>query len=861
VLRTTLRSFWAHKRRLVSTLLAIVLGVAFMSGTLVLSDTLGKVFDDLFADTFEQVDAQVQGEVQFSDPLGGDIRQLLDGDLVDAVRDVEGVAAAEAFVTTVGFGSSNRVLDPDGDPIGASQGPPTLFESWVEAEELNPYVITEGRGPESDDELALNVGAADGAGLSVGDTVTAVGQFGRADYTLVGVFTFGTAPSAAGTVSVEFTLAETQRLAGTDGRIQNVFASADEGISQEELVERIAPILPEGAEVITGVQAAEQLSSDVQSGFEFFRIGLQIFAGIALLVGAFVISNTFTILVAQRTRELALLRAVGASRRQVLGSVLLEAALVGLLAAAVGLAVGYGLATLVTLLLDAAGADLPTTTLVVTAGTIIGAFAVGLLVTLVAALVPAVRATRVPPLAALRDVAIDRSGTSRLRLGLGVVVLALGALNLSRAWTADGDTDAVPTVGLGALLLIVGAIVIGPVLAGPSIRVLGAALPRLRGVTGRLATENAARSPKRTSATASALLIGVALVGFITVFASSATASVRAEVDRGFRADFVVQSTSSGFGPPSGFSAEVAEQVAAVEGVDLVTAVGFGGVEITYPDGSEATQFLTSIQPGTITAVLEPRMSEGAITDLSEGGVLIDRQVADRNDVFVGDRVTLTGPGGDSRELTVQGLSDDTTLLGFVTVARPTFADLFPEVLDVQVIGSVEDGADLDGILDAVEAAVAGTPSLNVLDRDAFIGDLADQITSFVNLIYGLLVLSIVIALIGIANTLSLSINERTRELGLLRAVGMDRSQLRSAVRWEAVLISVLGTLVGLGVGLTVSWALVTSLSGFGLSSFSLPVRDLAVIVVVAALLGTLASVRPARRGARLDVLDAIATE
>ncbi len=860
MLRVTLRSFWEHKRRLVSTVVAIVLGVAFMAGTFVLTDTLDQVFDDLFAEGNANIDAQVQGEVLFKDQFGGgDQRGLLDADLVEAVAAVDGVAEAEPHVITLGFGSNNRLLDPDGDPVGASQGPPTLIESWIPGSTLTPYDVEEGRGPEDDDEVALNVAAADDAGFEIGDEVTLVTQLGRKEYTLVGTLLFGTAESSAGAVSVELTLPEVQEIAGTDGRIQTVLASAEEGIDQQQLADAIADVVPDDVDVLTGEEAAAQISSDVQSGFAFFQQALTIFGAIALLVGIFVISNTFSILVAQRTRELALLRAVGANRSQVLVSVMLEAVLVGLIAAALGMLAGVGLAKAVTALLDASGADLPTSSLVIRPTTVVFALIVGLGVTLVAALIPAIRATRVPPLAALRDVAIDRSGASKARVVLGIVVLLFGALNLSAAWTQEGDTDAIPTVGLGALLLIVGAIVVGPVLASPSIRTIGIPLPRLKGVTGKLATENAARSPKRTSATASALVIGVALVAFITVFAASAKKSVTSEVDRGFAADFVVQSDAGGFGPPSGFPASVAEAMEGVDGVRTVVPVGFGTGEFTYPDGKDVTNFLTSVEPEGLSEVLEPRMAEGEISDLDDQGIVVDVEAAKDHDVAIGDQVKVTAPGGDSVELEVQAFSDDLTLLGIFTITRDAYASIVPELVDIQVFGTVEDGADIDAVMADVEKAVSDTPALEVLDRDGFIGDLSSQITSFVTVIYALLLLSIVIAMIGIGNTLSLSINERTRELGLLRAVGMDRGQLRSAVRWEAVLISVLGALVGISLGLVLSYAMITALEGFGLNSFAMPLGSLVVIVVLAALLGTLASVRPARRAAKLQILDAIA--
>ena len=860
--KVTLRSIWEHKRRLLSTVLAIVLGVGFMSGTLVFADTIDKVFDDLFSEVNEDVDVQVQGEKLFDSGFGGgpDARQELDLSLLDAVAEVEGVERVAPFVQVLGFGASNRVVGPDGEVLGAANGPPTLLEGWIDDEVLNPYEVATGRPPEEAGEVALNVAAAEDAGISVGDTVTVISQLGRSEHRVVGTFTFGQAESAAGAISVELTLEEAQRIAGLEDEAQTLLVAGDGTLDDATLAARVASVLPGGVEAITGAEAAAQTASGVQEGFAFFRILLLLFGAIAVVVGAFIIFNTFSILVAQRTRELALLRAIGASRRQVLGSVLAEAVVIGLVSALVGLGAGIGLALGVTALLSAVGADLPTAGLVVGPSTVVLAFAIGLGVTVAASVLPAVQATRVPPLAALREVAVDRSGASRIRAVVGILVLAAAAFGLSAAWRSEDGSDALPMVGLGAFLLIVGAIVIGPVLAEPTVRALAAGLPRLKGITGQLATENAARSPKRTSATASALLIGVALVGFITIFGASAGASVEDEVERGFTGDLIVQG-ETGFGPPQGFPPTVADDVAAVDGVEAVSALGFLPAQITYPNGDRPTQFVTALDPDTVTDVFDPRMAEGDITTLSEDGIIVDVGVARDNGLGIGNVVAITGPGGETRELAIEMLSDDLTLVGFWAIRLETWEGLVSDRQLVQVVAAVDDDAELARVQADVEEAVAALPGVNVLDREGFIGDLASQITSFLTLINALLLLSIIIAMIGIANTLSLSIHERTRELGLLRAVGMSRSQLRSAVRWEAVIISLLGTVIGLLVGLLASWALVTALEEFGLGTFELPLSSLAVVVVVAAVLGVLASIRPARRAARLDILDAIATE
>ena len=692
MLRLTRRSLWEHKRRLVSTVVAIVLGVGFMAGTLVLTNTIGRTFDDLFATANKAIDAQVQGKVTLSDAFQGDQRALLDPALVDQVRAVPGVHRVSPFIQVLGFGSTNRIIGADGKAIGQSPGPPTLFQNWITDPTLSPYHLNAGRGPKGDDEIAIDAAAAEDGHLRVGDQVHVVSQYGRATYTLVGTYRFGTAKSPGGAVAVSFTLPEVERLAGTHGQIQQVLASADPGVSQAQLVQRIVRVVPKGTEVLTGVEAAKQKSTDVQKGFSFFKTILTVFGGVALLVGIFVISNTFSILVAQRTRELALLRALGARKGQVLGSVLLEAAFVGAFAAVLGLFVGIGLAKLVMGAFEASGASLPANHLTVTLSTVITALVIGLGVTMIAALVPAFRATRVRPLAALRNVAIDRSGASRPRIVIGVLVLLFGALNLSKAWTAK-DSGAIPVVGMGALLIVIGSIVVGPIVAGPSIRVLGAGLTRVKGVTGRLATENAARSPKRTSATASALVIAVALIGFITVVASSVNESIAAQVSRGFKGDFVVQSSSSGFGPPSGFPATVTAQVAKVPGVQLAAGIGFGRAKVTYPDGNTATKFVTGVEPKGFVDVLTAKMVSGDITTLSDHGVIVDKGIVKSHHLAIGSPVTVSVPGGSAVVLRVEGVSDDSQLLGDVTLARATLNAASPQQLDFQIFGKLAHGA------------------------------------------------------------------------------------------------------------------------------------------------------------------------
>jgi putative ABC transport system permease protein len=856
VRKVTLRSLWSHKRRLLSTVVSVLLGVAFMCGTLVFTDTIDQVFDDLFAQVNEEIDTVVQGDVVVDGQFGGDDSRIaLDESLVEEVRSVDGVAAAEPFVGTASF--SSKLLDTDGDAVGPTQGPPTLLESWVDDEVLNPYELTEGSAaPAADDEVAINVAAADDGGYEIGDTVAVYTQEGIVEFELVGTFLFGTAESSAGAISLDFTLATAARLTGVDGS-NTIYARGEEGVSAEELTDRVAEVIPEDAEALTGVAFGEQTAEDVSARFSFFTRILVVFAGIALLVGSFIIYNTFQILLAQRTRELALLRAIGASRRQVLSSVILEAVVIATVAAGLGVLAGVALASAVFSAFASSGADLPTTSVTLEPGTLLWSFAAGAVVTLLAALVPAIRATRVPPLAAMRDVAVDRSGASRIRLAIGAVLVLLGAVNLGRAWTAGGDDDVLPPVAFGALLLLIGAVTLGPVLAGPSARALGSVAPRLRGVAGRLARENAVRSPKRTSATASALVITVALIGFITTLAASMTESVKGDAADRIQADVVL--TNGGGFNFTGFSPTIPDDVAALPGVAVVSTQKFTSASVAYPDGDEGGAAVGSIEPSTFGEVADAEMEEGSLDDLTDDGVMIDRQGAQDHDVHVGDTLTFTFPGGDTQELEVQGITDDLVVLFPFTITDATFVDRVPSALDFFGFVGVADGADAGAVQDDIEALTDPIPLLDVLSRDEFLDSIIQQIAGFLTLIYALLALSIVISLIGIANTLSLSIHERTREIGLLRAVGATRGQLRASMRWEAGIIAVLGTLVGLALGLVCSWAIVKAMSAFGLSRFEVPYGSLVFIVAVGGLLGVVASLLPARRAARLDILDAIA--
>jgi len=851
MLRTTLRSLWFHKRRLISTSLAVLLGVAFMAGTLVLSDTVNRVFRDLFADAYEDIDVQVRGTELFASEIGPTHRHPVDAALLDEVRTVDGVVGAQPWVMSM----LPTLLDAEGRQTGGLTG--AIFESWVDHDEVDfGYRMAEGRPPERDDEVALNVAAAENAGYEVGDDVTVLLPEGRTTYRLVGTFRFRDADSIAGLVLIQVTLAEAQRVTDQPDSLDGIFATAAEGVSEQELAERIAPILPDDAEVRTGDQIGEEEATDIAEGFAFISQILLVFAGIALFVGSFIIYNTFSILVAQRTRELALLRAVGASRLQLLVSVLLEAVVVGVVAAVAGIGVGMLLAAGALALLDAVGFDLPSAGLLLSANTAIAAVVAGLVVTLASAIGPAVRATRVAPMAALREAAVDRSSGSRARTTAGLVVLAASVGVMVPALVSDA-TETVPQVGMGAVLGLVGLLIIGPVLARPLALVAGAWLPRVRGVTGRLARENAVRSPKRTASTSAALMIGVTMVAFITVFAASTRTSITAQVEEAFRADYMVQSTGFTF---SRVSPAMAEELRQVEGVGLVSSMRAGEAQLRFPDGETTSTFMAAVDPATFSQVYEFRMDEGELIDLSAAGLAVDRQTAEGRDLELGDLVEVTMPGGSSIELAVELLTDDPGT-GQWTMTLQAYEQVSPERVDTLVGLLVEPGVDASAIRADLEAVVDRYPGMTLQDQDDFVSGVAGQVNALLNIVYGLLAISIVIAVIGIANTISLSVHERTRELGLLRAVGMTRGQLRATIRWESVLVALMGTTLGLALGVGLSFVMTRAMSTEGLDTFTLPIGQLAVLVVLGALVGVIAALRPAYRAGRLDVLQAIGTE
>jgi putative ABC transport system permease protein len=844
--RTTVRNVMGRKLRLVATGLAVTLGVAFMAGTMVLTDTVAKTFDDLFATVYEGTDAVVRAPAAFDNPEGfGAERGRIDASLVEVVAAVAGVEAVEGGI----FGYT-QVVDRSGEPLGdPMMGAPTVGASWVDHDELNVFTLVDGQAPRAFDEVVLDKKSADDAGYAVGDTATVLVQGGPRQVTVSGIVRFGDADSPGGATFVLFTPEAAEQLVGEPGRVNDISVVAAPGVSQEEIVDRISAVLPPGAEAVTGQAITAETQDDIASALSFFNTFMLVFAAVALIVGGFMIFNTFSITVAQRTRENALLRALGASRRQVLASVVVEALVIGVVASLVGLVAGVGVAWLLKAMLAGLGFEIPATGIVITAGTVVVAFTAGVVVTTVAAVSPARKAAKVAPVAAMQGVATGSTGYgSKERVLVGAGLLALGVATLFYGLFGD-PANALLIVGAGVLAVFFGVSTLGRTIALPLSRLIGWPLPRVRGISGNLARENAMRNPKRTAATASALMIGVGIVSFITIFAASTKASFSDTIDRTFTGDFVLTH-------PGGIDPGLTAQLNQLPEVEVAGAIRFGYAEM---DGS-ATQILGADKATFELFDVEPVAGSPAeLTAAGEQGLAVFQDVARDRGLAVGDQVTAVFAETGVQQLTVAMIYAQNQPAGNWVLGLATYEANYPEQYDLQVF--VRAGTAAPTALGAVERAAAAYPGVKVLDQTEYKADQMAIVDQLLGLVYAMLALAIFIAILGIGNTLALSVFERTRELGVLRAVGMTRSQLRSTVRWESVIIALQGTVLGLVIGTFFGWALVRALRDEGLGVFTVPVTSLVVVVVLAAVAGIVAAIVPARRAARLNVLDAIAAQ
>jgi putative ABC transport system permease protein len=843
--RATLKNLLAHKLRMALTTLSVVLGVAFIAGTLVLTDTMNATFDTLFGEANENTSVAVRAEAAFSTGDGSDQRENVPAALVEQVAAVEGVDHAVPYVE--GYAA---VVGEDGDVVGTGQAP-ALGVNWVDSEVLSPLKSREGRAPSGAGEVALDATSAEDGGIAVGDRVQVLLEGPAREMEVVGIFSFGETNSLAGATMAAFDTATAQEVLTGPGEISHVVVRAEEGVAQDELAARVQAAMPAGIEAITGEALAEESSASIKEALSFFTYFLLTFAIIALFVGSFIIFNTFSMLVAQRTRELGLLRAVGASRGQITRSVMLEALVIGLIGSIVGLGAGVGVASALRWLMGLTGAELPSGSLVFSGRTVVWGFAVGVGVTLVAAVLPARRASTISPVAALGDQSQLPAGSMRRRIALGS---ALGVAGV--AMLAAGLTDSVGTpvlwVGLGVAAVFLATTTLSPLISRPLVRVLALPLPRLFSTSGRLSRENALRNPRRTSATAGALMIGLALVSAFTVLGSSLKESFASSIDSSIGADFVLGTEN--YMP---MSTEVAARVAEVDGVAEVGTLRWGVAKFGEGEGRD---WLSAVQPSTLDSLMTVEMIEGSEAALAQDQLLVSRMVSDAEGWTVGQELPAEFAATGETTIVLGGIYEPNPMAGDYLISTALHDRSFSDRLDSAVMLRWADDVDVAAATAAVQAQLEAFPNVRMLDQAAFSAEQQGFVDTILALVTALLALAVLIAMFGIVNTLALSVFERTHEIGLLRAVGMSRRQLRRMIRLESVLISTFGAVLGLALGTAFGWAIVRAMSDLGVRELVIPYGSLALYLVLAALAGVLAAMWPARRAAKMDVLGAIAT-
>ncbi|GAA0807021.1 ABC transporter permease [Spirilliplanes yamanashiensis] len=846
MLRATLKSLLARKLRLVLSGLAVVLGVMFVSGSFVLTDTLSRSFDKVFGDVYALTDVGVSAapKLDVGEMDGETAPATLPAAVVERVRAVPGVASATGLVAADGA----RVIGADGKVL-QSFGPPRLGENWTGENEL--LQLRSGRGPQADDEIALNADAAARAGLAVGDSVGVLTLAPKQQFTLVGTFGYsGGRDSLGGSQEVMFTTPVAQRLMlGEPGVFTEITVTAADGVAPAELRDDIAAALGAGFQVRTGEQLAEDSAAGLQEGLSFFTRILLGFAAVALFVGIFLILNTFSIIVAQRTRELALLRALGANRRQVIGSVLVEALVIGFVAAILGLAAGVGAGAALAWAfgtfgaggLQLAGVGLPMSA-------VVSAFAVGVVVTVVAAVLPAIRASRIPPVAALQEVATPDRPLTAISVA-GALVTAAGGAGLALGMAQESLT----LLFGGVLTVFIGVALLTPLVSRPVVGALGRLFAW--SVPGRLGRLNSGRNPRRTAITAAALMVGIALVTGVTVVMDSAKSSLAAQAEDAIKAEVMISGEQTGPRPPT-FDAAVLERAAAVPGVRAVAGVWNDvaevGGELQYVNAADDLARLADVYGATAAT--------GSLATLRPDQAVLSTDEAAERGLAVGATMTVQLAKGEERTYTVAGTYADGDLPGSILLPAAAAADFG---IAQPVLGFVRlaDGATVASVLPAVSALVADSPEVSAIDRSAFIEQQTAGFDQVITMIQILLGLAILIAVLGVVNTLALSVLERTRELGLLRAVGLGRAQTMRMITVEAVVIAVFGALLGVVVGAGLGWAMVEGLSSEGIDKLVLPWQQMGVYLGLAALVGVVAAVVPSIRAARLNVLGAIAHE
>jgi putative ABC transport system permease protein len=840
IARKSIRARWG---RTLAILFAITASVSFVVGSFVLADSLRATFDDLFTELGENIDLEVRSAQEFD---SNDARDPVDVTLADAIRDIDGVLIVEPALQRYA-----QLLDADGAVITPAGGP-TLGVSWEGDDGIAGVTIKDGRAPTGLDELAIDKATADSQGFAIGDRIAYLTDVGRFDGTITATIGLGSGDSFGGAQVVALDLDTALVNFGADGKVDAIDIQVTEGADIPTVQQAIEEILPPQTEVVTGEQVAQETADQINEFVGVFGTGLLIFAFITAFVSGFIINNVFQITIGQRLRELALLRAVGASGRQVRGMIAGEAFILGVVATILGVFGGIAVANLLILLFNAAGAGFPDTQTVLQVRTVIIAMIVGVGITMASVIMPSRKASRIPPVAAMRpELGFVAMRTRRLVGGAIVTVAGLVLFVIGLFLRPGGTVGLIALAGGGALLLFLGIASLSSTIAGPVTRAIGWPIQKLFKVPGALARENVARAPRRTSSSASALMIGVALVSSSAVFASSLRASLVNTLESAITADYIV--TDNSF---QGLSPIVSETLAGVPELEAVTPVRAISGQV---DGG--TKNFGAVDAAAFDKLVDPDLIDGTIADLGPNELLLHRDPASDLDAEVGSVIDVTFQNGVRRTLTVAGIYGDATfgnwLIGLDTLAEISDAP----ARDFFVIGKLADGVDPATGDAAVAAAMDPFPQANVQTNAEFLDAQEAQINQLLLIITLLLAFAILIAILGISITLALGVFERTREIGLLRAVGMNKRQTRRSVRWEAVIVSIFGALVGIVVGTFLGVVLSLAVPDDVISRLAFNPAIVVAILVGAVIAGLVAALYPSYKASNMNVLEAIATE